>query len=97
MALTVVRKFPPLMSEIKWTRDDWQLIGNFIVERITTRTQRGVDGQNQPFTPYSQSYGDTRRQEGFPSAPVNLKLSGEMLASMIVLPSDRGVTITFRK
>lgn len=96
MGLLTTGKFEPLTKAIQWQQKDWQLIGEFIRNRIRTRTAQGVDGQNQPFAPYSQRYAKERLAAGLEVSPVNLLVSGDMLNAITVKATKNGVTVSFR-
>lgn len=77
-----------------------RVIGEEIIDYIIERTLKGKDKDNNKFKSYSKSYiksldfklGGKRR------SPVNLKLSGDMLASIKVLSHKKGeVTVGFDK
>lgn len=68
------------------------------IDVITERTLRGKDKDGQSFAPYSKSYRDSDVFEIYKAGQrrVDLKLSGEMLASMQVKGSSAGnITINF--
>lgn len=57
-------------------------IGQDIVDTIKRRTLDGIDAGGNIFAPYSRSYEKT--------GTVNLKVTGDMLAGLIVLSTGRG-------
>ena len=63
-----------------------QKYGEKVIDRIGFRTEKkGIDKDNKPFlAPYSQMYQKSLEFEVYKKSPnnVNLKLTGEMLASM---------------
>jgi hypothetical protein len=74
--------------------------GNRVIDEIKSRTLRGRDKNNNSFVPntYSKSYQESHefRVFGKSRSPVNLRLSGEMQASISVVDtSSSGVTIGF--
>jgi len=79
-----------LMSKRLWTR-----LGNLQRFRMKDRTAKGVDINNQPFTPYSESYADKRREAGFQIGKVDLNRSGRMWASLSQEAHDESVEIFF--
>lgn len=96
MGVMVTRKFEPLTKNVQWEKKDWQLVGEFIRNRIRIRTAKGVDGQNVPFKPYSAAYAKKRLDAGLDTSPVNLTVSSDMLNAITVLATESGVTVTFR-
>lgn len=71
--------------------------GNRVIDEIKDRTLKGRDKNERPFVPYSKAYKDSLEFQVFgKSSRVNLKLSGEMQASINVLKTDStSVTIGF--
>ena len=71
-----------------------QEFGNRAIEAILERTNKGKDVKGNTFQKYSDAYkqSDDFQIFGKTARPVNLKLSGEMQASIIVLPSA-GTTV----
>lgn len=66
------------------------------IDVITERTQSGVDRNGDSFAPYSKSYKDSFVFEVYgKGSKVDLKLSGEMLASMQVKRSGDQIAISF--
>lgn len=73
-------------------------VSDLIIERIVNRTDKGRDKNNQRFEKYSKSYKDSLdfKVAGKKGKPVNLQLSGDMLAALDVLDkTSRSVTIGF--
>lgn len=73
-------------------------VSDLIIERIVNRTDKGRDKNNQRFEKYSKSYKDSLdfKVAGKKGKPVNLQLSGDMLAALEVLDkTSRSVTIGF--
>jgi hypothetical protein len=58
------------------------------VGRIKRRTGAGLDVNGKAFKPYSFGYATMRHQAGRTVSPVQLTMTGAMLASMQVLSSD---------
>ena len=52
-----------------------------LVDRIRTKTQKGIDFNDRPFAPYSQGYLNKLNKEG-KSTNVDLFYSGRMLGSL---------------
>lgn len=70
--------------------------GELVIDTIVERTLRGLDKNGDPFPSYSKSYKESLAFEIYKDGSrVNLKLTGEMLASMEVIPALNGVTIQF--
>ena len=70
--------------------------GSLAIDRIVERTLSGVDKNGKPFPSYSESYKKSLDFEIYKEgSKVNLKLTGEMLASMEVIPRLNGVVIQF--
>ena len=63
--------------------------GQRAIEEILRRTNSGKDVKGTPFTPYSKAYkqSDAFTLFGKSSTP-NLKLTGEMHSSIVVIPSQ---------
>ena len=96
MGVTVRRIGDDLTNVVtKLTKEDFQAIGFMIRDAIIDRTERGVDAQNRPFTPYSQSYAKQRSKEGLESSVVNLQVSGRMLEAIKVLATHKSVTVYY--
>lgn len=73
-------------------------VADLIIERIVNRTDQGKDKNNKIFKAYSDSYKDSLdfKIAGKKGKPVNLQLSGDMLAALSVLDkTSRSVTIGF--
>ena len=73
----------------------WAKVGAFLKSQILARTARGVDAEEQAFTPYSESHAMFRRERGRPVGKVNLFWSGTMLSSMDYAPTSSGVRLYF--
>lgn len=72
-------------------------IGNAIIKHIKQRTDRGIDKDNRPFKPYSDSYKKSNefRIAGKTSL-VNLRLTSRMLDGLEVIRQGVGfITIGF--
>jgi hypothetical protein len=69
--------------------------GQMVIERIIERTLSGIDKDGVRFAAYSKSYINTDVFKIYAKSPaeVNLKLTGEMLASLKVTPSQALITI----
>lgn len=67
-------------------------LGELVIEHILERTSQGLDKDNKSFTPYSKSYSGSRdfKTAGKSKSTVDLKLSGDMLASMSLLDHGTG-------
>lgn len=75
-------------------------VADLIIERIVNRTDQGKDKNNRPFKEYSDSYKESLdfKIAGKKGKPVNLQLSGDMLAALSVLDkTSRSVTIGFER
>lgn len=68
---------------------DREILADQIIQRITGRTERGLDIDNSRFTGYSRSYREELRKIGARSN-VDLTLTGEMLASIELLDHGPG-------
>lgn len=67
------------------------------IARIRTRTEQGVDVDQQMFTPYSKQYAKLRVKRGRKTTPVNLTMSGRMLGSMqaeVESPTSFSISVT---
>lgn len=67
-------------------------IGEEIVRKIRERTLKGIDKDNEKFHKYSKAYAGSLnfKLAGKSKSNVNLKLSGDMLASLAVLSHSAG-------
>lgn len=66
-----------------------EAIGGAIIEKITERTESGVDKNGNAFKPYSKSYTDSLQFKAFgKSSNVDLTLTGDMLAGMTITSQD---------
>lgn len=87
----------------KWTRarievpdklggKDRELLGEEIVEFIRKRSSQGLDKDNKKFPKYSKEYINSLdfKNAGKKKTPVNLELSGDMLAAMDVISHKKG-------
>lgn len=75
-------------------------VADLIIERIVNRTDQGKDKNNRTFKEYSDSYKESLdfKIAGKKGKPVNLQLSGDMLAALSVLDkTSRSVTIGFER
>lgn len=83
----------PLIS-----REDFKsAFGKKVIDKIQERTLQGIDRNGNPFKGYSKEYAESLVFKIYAkSSKVNMKLTGEMLASMVVAGMDRHyVTIEF--
>lgn len=70
--------------------------GSLVIDTIIERTLKGLDKNGSPFPSYSPSYKDSLAFQIYKEGNrVNLKLTGEMLASMETKAVMNGVTIQF--
>lgn len=75
----VKRKLRPIIN----SDDVKSAVGVLAVEKIIERTEKGIDMRGASFKPYSESYKDSTIFSIYgKSTSVNLKLTGEMLASI---------------
>ena len=95
MGVTVRRNFAPLTSIALFTVEDWRQIGLLARDRIVRRTGQGISVDGSPFAPYSEGYAKTRRANAMDSAKVTLQVSGAMLREIQVIPSEKGVELTY--
>lgn len=73
-------------------------IGDLIVERIVERTDQGKDKDGRAFAKYSQAYKNSLDFKNAGKGPVNLQLSGDMLAALKVLNTTKNwVEVGFDK
>lgn len=87
----------PLPEPVK-SKSDQEEIGDLIVERIVERTDQGRDKDGRAFAKYSQAYKNSLDFKNAGKGPVNLQLSGDMLASLKVLGSTKNwVEVGFEK
>lgn len=73
-------------------------VADLIIERIVSRTTKGIDKDGEKFPKYSKSYKESLdfKVAGKKGRPVDLQLSGDMLAALDVLnQTSRSVTIGF--
>ncbi len=83
----------PLISQ----EDFKSAFGKKVIDKIQERTLQGIDRNGNPFKGYSKEYAQSLVFKIYAkTSKVNMKLTGEMLASMIVAGTDRHyVTIEF--
>jgi len=88
------RAAAPTLSNASFRRE----FGRRVVDRITERTQDGINKNGKAFTKYSKSYKESSVFEIYgKSSDVNLTLTGEMLASLDVKSTPaRKVVIGFQ-
>ena len=69
--------------------------GKMIIDRIIERTLDGVDRNGIEFAAYSKSYKNSDVFKIYNKSPgdVNLKLTGEMLASMVAKPGSAIISV----
>lgn len=81
------------------SKSERERVGRGIIAHIKSRTARGLDKDNRPFKPYSESYKNSVEFKAAGKGPiVNLKLTGEMLEDLQILKQGEGfVTIGFTK
>lgn len=81
-----------------FSSEERQLVGRLAIDFIQKRTDRGLDVNNSSFPSYSQSYKESDDfQIAGKSNRVNLKQSGDTLASIEVLSHGTGfVTIGYQ-
>ena len=80
--------------------DERFAIGDAVIDFIIDRTEKGKMANGRPFKKYSKEYIKSLEFEiaGKKKTPVNLTLSGDMLAAIQVLRNKRNeVVIGFRK
>lgn len=95
MGVIVKRTGDDLRKAIKLTRADFHAVGQLIRDAIIDRTERGVQANGQRFKPYSRAYADQRSHEGYPTSPVNLQVSGEMLRAIKIEANDDSVVVYY--
>ena len=95
MGVTVRTRGQDPRLAVKFKKTDFQNLGYLIRDIIIERTERGVDGMNKPFKPYSSQYAKRRLKEGFDTSPVNLQVSGAMLNGIKVDATDTGVVVYY--
>lgn len=76
-------------------------VADLIIERIVNRTDQGKDKNNRPFKEYSDSYKESLdfKIAGKKGKPVNLQLSGDMLAALEHLKkydTNRSIVVGFK-
>ena len=69
-------------------------IGLVITDSIQIKTASGYDYLNNKFSPYTDAYKRWKVSKGH-SGRVNLRLTGQMLDSLVSKPEPKGVVITF--
>lgn len=84
-----VEKFMPLAKQ------DRNALAEIFKDRIKIRTLKGVDSNDNPFTPYSQRYSSFRVKTGRGLTP-NLFFKGHMLAAMTHSSNKKAIRLTFR-
>ncbi len=93
MTVKVARDFGPL--EIELTEQDLRDAGEFIIRRIRTRTESGVDVHGASFREYSERYA-AQKSEALGHSRVDLTVSGRMLNDMQVTSASKtGATVSF--
>lgn len=79
--------------------DEKEQVADLIIERIVNRTDKGKDKNNIPFVKYSPAYKeslDFKNAGKSKNGPVNLQLSGDMLAAIKIIGiTSRSATIGF--
>lgn len=69
--------------------------GKKVIEKIQERTLQGIDRDGKPFAKYSDAYRNSLVFKIYhKTSQVNMKLSGEMLASMAVTGTDYRTYVT---
>lgn len=53
-----------------------------IIGQILLRTEEGLDADGEPFKPYSKGHARARAKKGLGTAPVDLRMTGQMLGSI---------------
>jgi hypothetical protein len=81
-------KLIPIPSELN--PDQREAIGQAIITRIRERTSQGLDINGNPFAPYKKGYIETDDFQIAKSSLVNLRLTGDMLADLVVLSHGKG-------
>lgn len=82
------------------TREQRAAIADAVIEHIRDRTERGVANNGGKFPGYSKEYVDSVdfKIGGKKKTPVNLTLSGDMLAALQVIKDRRDrLTIGYKK
>lgn len=79
-----------------YSKSERELIGLDIIDKIVSRTQKGIDKNGSKFPGYSKSYVDSLdfKVSGKSRGDVNLTLSGDMLASLKILDDKKSGSIT---
>lgn len=73
-------------------------VADLVIERIVNRTDQGIDKDGKRFPAYSKSYKESLDFKIAGKGPVNLQLSGDMLAAIEALEvTSRSATIGFEK
>lgn len=96
MGVTVTRSFGPLRDVLPEGAGLMREVGDFATRRIRTRTERGIDKNNAPFTPLSDGYAKQKQKE-LGHSRADLTVSGRMLNDMgVVAVTEKSVEISFR-
>ena len=80
--------------------DQKDKVADLIIERIVNRTTKGIDKGGEKFPKYSKSYKESLdfKVAGKKGRPVDLQLSGDMLAALEVLDkTSRSITVGFER
>jgi hypothetical protein len=97
MAITIRRTNLDFRDVRFTTREDMAAVGQMIMRRIVDRTARGIDAEGQPFAPYTEAYGEAKRNAIRSSGTVDLTVSGEMLRAMTMEATDKRVSLFFAR
>lgn len=85
------------LREVVYRESFKEDFGSLAIDKIVNRTLSGVDKEGNVFKGYSPSYRKSLVFQIYKGSQtkVDLKLTGEMLASMEVKPTYEGITIQF--
>lgn len=96
MGVTVTRSFGDLRDVLPESSGLMREVGDFATRRIRTRTERGLDKNDTPFTPLSEGYAKQKQKE-LGHSRADLTVSGRMLNDMgVVAVTEKSVEISFR-
>jgi len=92
LILVTFKRKQTLSVSKEYTPAERQAISLDVVDFIRKRTAKGKDKDNNPFKKYSDAYikSDEFKIAGKNKNKVNLKLSGDMMSELDVLPSKNG-------
>ena len=81
------------IDDLEPTKEDMQIVGDVILERILDRLSQGLGADGQPLAPYAASTRRQRAKRGREVDLVTLMDTGRMVSFIVAVPAKKHATI----